>query len=261
MKPQNQAKLDAILQSDPGAIIEVTDGTWIIKSGHPTIMVGRSSQVTVKTWGNSQVTVETRGNSQATVETRGNSQATVKTWGNSQVKTWESSQATVETRESSQARISAWDYSVCVIEGKSKNKHGSKAKIIIGKIGYPSSIREWATMKGIKIEHGAMNLWKCVRSDGTDFKTGKINYLDLAVALDWDVEYKDECGSGLHLADSPSGAQIFIPDEFSSNFRLIQVSVAIKDCRCFPGRPEYPMKLRARACKFVKEFPANYQGE
>jgi hypothetical protein len=105
-----------------------------------------------------------------------------------------------------------------------------------------------------------MLLWKAVREDGTDFYTGKISYLGEAVAPDWDASYTGECGAGLHLNDSPSGARYFVPSESKEAFRLLEVRVRLQDCRCFAGQPEYPMKLRARACEFVREVPRDFEG-
>ena len=91
-----------------------------------------------------------------------------------------------------------------------------------------------------------------VKHNGTDFRTGTINYLQKGEIVDpmWDENYDGECGDALHLADSESGALSFI--EFGTEYKLLIVKAKISDCRCFGGNPQYPMKLRARACELVK---------
>jgi hypothetical protein len=117
-------------------------------------------------------------------------------------------------------------------------------------------------MKGIKPNKGRINLWKCVRPNGTDFRTGTIQYISKSeiTCPDWQTDLEAECGNGLHLADSPSGARYFVNYDQLKTARLLRVSAKIEDCRCFPGQPNYPMKLRARACRFVKEYPIDYEG-
>jgi len=126
---------------------------------------------------------------------------------------------------------------------------------------YPSDITTWAALKGCRIESGEIFLWKAVRADGTDFHSGKISYLGEAIAPDWDPDYPDECGKALHLSDAPSGARVFVPEEQRESFRLLEVAAKVEDCRCFPGQPQYPMKLRARACRFVREVPRDYKSD
>jgi hypothetical protein len=123
-------------------------------------------------------------------------------------------------------------------------------------VNYPSTMMAWCKLKGIKIEGGRIRLWKTTNADGKDFYSGTILYDTKKEIIDpkWDKKYNGECGYGLHLADSPSSARIFS----KKNFRLFQISVAIKDCVCFAGLPDYPMKIRARACRMIKEYPADY---
>jgi hypothetical protein len=102
-----------------------------------------------------------------------------------------------------------------------------------------------------------MMLWKAVREDGTDFFTGRLSYLKTAEAPDFKGSQEIECGNGLHLGDSPSAARYFVPS--GEKFRLFQVSVLTSDCVCYPGTPRYPMKLRAKKCTFVREYPADYE--
>jgi hypothetical protein len=166
--------------------------------------------------------------------------------GSAHVEAWES------------AHVEAWDFATAIeLSPSCQIKLGSRATKITP--DYPADPVEWATLKNCKIDAAGLHLWKVVRLDGTDFRTGTINYLSEAISPDWKADYRDECGCALHLADSPSGARYFVP--CGQDFRLFEVVARLLDCRCFPGRPEYPMKLRARACRFVREVEKDYSDE
>ena len=116
-------------------------------------------------------------------------------------------------------------------------------------------------MKDIPIApDDTIELWKTTQSDGTDFYTGRVNYNteDIVVCPDWDPTWKGECGHALHLADSPNAARYFLNHEQLKTARLFKVSVHIEDCICFPGLPNYPMKIRVKKCRRIKEYPINY---
>ncbi len=169
----------------------------------------------------------------------------VEAWGSSHVVAWGSSH--VVAKESS--HVEAWDFSaIHQLSSNCKIKKSPKSTII--KPNYPSNIKDWAKIKGVKIKRNRIYLYKVLRLNGTDWYSGEIDYLKKAIAPDWDNNFKEECGYALHLADSPEGAKYFNKD--NQNYLLIEVSAAIEDCKPFPGLPEYPMKLRARACKFEK---------
>ena len=173
---------------------------------------------------------------------------------------------TATLRENSTATLwgnstaTLWDFSVVY-----KKSLSSKAQVISPlahsiQIDYPKDIVLWCCLKGIEIKDRRIFLWKSARNDGTDFHTGTIQYnTDREIVCpDWEDNYASECGAGLHLADSPDAARIFVPcgDKMA---RLFQVSALIEDCVCWPGQPEYPMKLRAKKCLRVKEYPIDYR--
>jgi hypothetical protein len=145
-----------------------------------------------------------------------------------------------------------------MLDSSIAKKISPKAKII--QINYPSSISAWAKLKGIKIIRGKIRLWKIVQNNGTDFYKGLINYdiMGQIIAPDWNSGYREECGKGLHLSDTPSGARYFYNGDQLKNARLFEVEARVSDCRAFPGTPSYPMKLRARACRKIKEWPIDY---
>uniref|UniRef100_A0A6H1ZFU7 Uncharacterized protein n=1 Tax=viral metagenome TaxID=1070528 RepID=A0A6H1ZFU7_9ZZZZ len=127
------------------------------------------------------------------------------------------------------------------------------AVVIIPK--YPSDMKSWCKLKGIKIKNNRVRLWKCTNKYGYDFYTGKVLYNTKKeiICHDWEEHYERECGHAFHLADSPQGALFFCQDKEKS--RLFEMSANINDCKCFGGNPEYPMKIRAKKCRMVKECP------
>jgi len=163
----------------------------------------------------------------------------------------------VVARDSS--HVEAWDFATVSRQSDNVVATTGPSAVCVRAV-YPSSVLDWAAMKGIAVNGKRLRLWKAVSDDGTDFFSGKINYLSQETeAPDWDEKYDRECGAGLHLADSPSGARCFVQDSARDTFRLLEVSVAVDDCSCFPGRPDYPMKLRARACRFEREVARDYE--
>jgi len=208
------------------------------------ILYGNSHAVL---WGNSHA--ELRGNSHA--ELRGNSHAELR--GNSHAELWENSHAVLW--ENSHAN--AWDFASCYNFTLNKPNCGKYASII--NIKYPDNIKDWCAMKGIKIKKDRIYLWKTVNKDGKDFYSNTILYATKKEIIDpkWDKDFKDECGAGLHLADCPSSARYFCQGKEGT--RLFKVSANINDCRVFGGMPDYPMKLRAKKCRMVKEFPIDYE--
>ena len=222
-----QQKLNDVSKTGEWVKIEAGD-FWVLRENSHAVLRENSHAVL-------------RENSHA--ELWGNSHAEL--WGNSHAELWENSHAVL--RGNSHAEL--WDFSVGHQLSKlSKIKKGSHSTVITP--NYPKNIRDWAKLKGLKIHKNTINLFKVLRLDGTDFHSRRINYLTDAVAPDWDKKFKGECGYGLHLADSPGGAKNFLQDR--NNYLLIEVNALIKDCICFGGQPDYPIKLRARACRFVR---------
>jgi hypothetical protein len=180
--------------------------------------------------------------------------------GNSHAELWENSHAVLwgnshaELRENSHAELR--DFSCVHRFYKNKIKQGAYASVI--DIKYPDNIKDWCAMKGIKIKNNRIYLWKTVNKEGKDFYSNSILYATKKEIIDpkWQDYFKGECGAGLHLADCPSSARYFCKDKDSS--RLFKVAVNINDCCVYGGLPNYPMKLRAKKCRMVKEFPIDY---
>ena len=242
---------------------EVTKGEHVA-SGSATVRAYDSATVraydsaTVRAYDSATVTASdsatVRAYGSATVTASGS--ATVRAYGSATVTA--SGSATVTASDS--ATVTAYGFSAVHVKSKTvKTVSGPEARII--QASYPKAVTKWAAINGVSVRKRAIRLWKCVRADGTDFRSGTISYLSDAVAPDWDPEFAGEFGNALHLADSPTGARWFVPNEQIKTCRLVEVEALVKDCRCFPGNPQFPMKLRARACKFVREVPRDYAGE
>jgi hypothetical protein len=181
-------------------------------------------------------------------------------WQNSHAVLRENSHA--ELRENSHAVLREnshavlYDFAVVHVLGDKCNITVKSPCAVIIPVKWPKSVSQWCRMKGIPVRGGRIQLWKAVARAGTDFYSGQIQYLKQnteIVAPDWDGGWQHECGHALHLGDSPSGAMFFVSPSVLSNgaFWLLRVSAAVKDCRVFPDLPDYPMKLRARACRVI----------
>ena len=183
-----------------------------------------------------------RGNSHA--DLRGNSHADLR--DNSSADLWDNSRAVL------QGNSSAVLYDFSSVFHKSSG-NVTTISPVAREIIYPSDIETWCKLKGISITNEKINLFKITKADGTDYKTGTINYLSgtWVEAPDWDPTYEEECGKGLHLADSPKAALIFAG---SRDCRLFEVEAYISECVVFGGTPEYPMKLRAKRCRILREL-------
>jgi len=245
LRGNSSAELHGTPYSSPH--VSLQDNSYVILRGHSHADL----------WGHSFA--EIRESSHAIL--RGYSQAIL--WGHSHAdlrddsfaELWGSSSVILQGRSRAMLR----DFSIGYLRSKrAKAKAGKRATII--EMIYPEDIKQWAALKRVCIRRNRIMLWKAVRQNGTDFYTGQVNYdtKKEITAPDWDSKYSQECGFGLHLADSPSAARLFCSRDQRKTARLFRVSVNINDCICFPGMPHYPMKLRARACRKVKEYPISY---
>lgn len=189
------------------------------------------------------------GNSRAVLH--GSSRADL--YGNSRADLRNNSRADLYDNSSADLRDFATGY---VLSDRAKIRAGSRATVI--RPDYPTDPAAWAAMKLIPVKRGRMTLWKTTDMDGLSFHDRETAYTvgKTTTAKDWDADYTGECGCGLHLADSPESARWFVPRD--TDFRLFAVTVALTDCRCYGGRPDCPQKLRARACRVVKEYPADW---
>ena len=187
---------------------------------------------------------------------RGNS--SVEAWGNSSVVAWENSSVVAWGNSS----VELFDFSIAHLKSTNASISIVSTKATVIKVDYPCDVGGWCALKGIKIQSdNTIHTWKCVDKNGYDFYTGKILYdseMEI-ICPDWDLNLKRECGGGLHLADSPSSARAFVSNDKLKTARLFLVSAKIEDCICVGGLPDYPNKIRARACMKIKEYPIDYK--
>ena len=176
-------------------------------------------------------------------ELRGYSHAVL--WDSSHAELWDSSHAVL------------WGFSAVHIKSKNAKAQAKSGKAAKINVSYPKDIKGWCLLQGIQIRKQRIQLWKCVDSDGFDFYSHTINYDTHKEILcpDWNSSSQGECGEGLHLADSPISAILFVPWDKRNEARLFKVSANINDCKCFPGLPLYPEKIRAKKCRKIKEYP------
>jgi len=88
---------------------------------------------------------------------------------------------------------------------------------------------------------GFVVLYKSVKDDYTDFKTGKIKYVigKEVIAPDWKDDINIECGNGLHLCPIPEHTQDF------NKGKILRCLVSPDDILIHPS-PKYPTKVRCR---------------
>jgi hypothetical protein len=204
------------------------------------------------------------GNSHAVLW--GNSHAVL--WGNSHAVLWENSHAVLWGNshavlwENSHAEL--WENSHAVLRGNSHaelrgNSHAQcKSPYACGilksiasqctgnHIGDKSiSPREYLKRCTVQIKGQYAILYKSVRPNLTNGRNGLFQYQIgvEVIALDWDADYKEECGKGLHLSPTAKQAASFYDSQ-----TYLACKVKIKDIASLPAFAEYPDKIRVRAC-------------
>jgi hypothetical protein len=160
----------------------------------------------------------------------------------------------VEMYDSSKAKL--YDFSIATIYNHTStniDKLSPLAQII--NINYPSDIKTWCLMKNIAINNNKIILFKAVNIDYTDFFTGKLKYEIGKEIVDpeWDPNYNQECGKGLHFSNSESWLRLYISKDHD-NFKILKVEVDINDCKCIPGVIYFTNQIKARACKVIEEI-------
>jgi len=110
------------------------------------------------------------------------------------------------------------------------------------------SLQKFIDRYEIQEEGDFLILYKSVKNDYTDFYSGKIKYEvgKVVGCPDWDPDYEEECGKGLHLADSPLSALAF------NEGKVLKCRVKRKDCKTV-NNPEYPTKVRCKEVEVIEE--------
>ncbi len=122
--------------------------------------------------------------------------------------------------------------------------------------GKPIKPSEYLKACGISFKNQYAVLYKSVKPDFTDHRTGRIKYKigKEIIAPDWGKDSQEECGKGLHL--SPTVAQAI---SFNDSNTYLACRVKISDMASLPAFAQYPDKIRVRAC--VPLYQVNKDGE
>ena len=159
--------------------------------------------------------------------------------------------STVEARENSILRllsgaikVEAW-HSVTVICQDCKpsiKRHGTGVTVVRTKT-FQHSVASFCEMYG----NGSkpLTLYKSVKEDGCDHRTGKIKYEGIVECPDWDPDPKRQCGGGLHLSPTPEDALRYC------NGTVLECRVARKDIVVFPTDVT---KVRCRKVTVIGEW-------
>jgi len=179
---------------------------------------------------------------------------TSKRWvarGTAHVVAWGS--AHVEARDSAHvvawgsAHVVAWGRATCSKCSPLVDARGNVLDLTI----FPKTVKEWLSRFAINTEKDKVILYKGVDENyktqtGTSMETSyKIN--SLVTCPDWS-EDNIECGNGLHFCHHPMCCE-----QFQAVKHYLACSIKISDIRVYNGIPQYPDKIRAKACKVLYE--------
>jgi len=197
---------------------------------------------------------ELRENSHA--ELRENSHAEL--WGNSHALLRDNSHALLrdnshaELRENSHALLR--DNSHAVLWGNSHAKGNSpystgiikspEAKMQGGNIHGNKVIpaREWLEKCGVEVKRGYAILFKSVKKDFTTQNNITFKPRTKHEAPDWDINFKEECGKGIHYCPTVAQCRLFRDEGVYMACR-----VKVSDMADLPAYANYPDKIRAKS--------------
>jgi len=131
---------------------------------------------------------------------------------------------------------------------------------VIKRILEVKNVKEWLKWAGAEIGGDYVYLYKWVRTNYKDFHSNTIDYSrEEIIAPDWDPEYDDECGRGLHLAVNPWIAFSFFDIHEG---RMLKFKVPVRDLYpCLKEDVDFPNKLRVpKLNQFVAELELTENG-
>jgi len=138
---------------------------------------------------------------------------------------------------------------ICHVKPKIFKKSKTVQVVTVKKSKSKFSLTEFITRYAVENDGKYLILYKSVNPDNRDFQTGEIKY-EIGKVIecpDWDDDFEEECGKGLHLAATPF---------FALNFhdgKLLKCRVKIKDCRTV-ANPTYPIKVRCKQVEVIEEY-------
>jgi hypothetical protein len=166
--------------------------------------------------------------------------AQVRAYGSAQVRAYGSAQVTAY--DSAQVRAGEWV--AVTIRGSSVVAKGG-TQIQVPAI---ASVGDWVEFYGVEqrgkiivVYKGVDGTWKSPR--GAAYVPGTAT-----VANDWDGGHA-ECGGGLHFSPRPEMTVEF----FNGAARFVECEIAIADIAVPKADATYPQKIKARACRNIRE--------
>jgi len=119
------------------------------------------------------------------------------------------------------------------------------AKVPSNAIGHTHlTAEEWLKSCGVEIVGGKVILYKSTKKDFTTQKGISFQPGTTHEATDWDANFKDECGCGIHYCPTVLQAKTF-RDEGT----YIACEVSVSDMAGLPAFAQYPDKIRAKGGK------------
>jgi len=131
---------------------------------------------------------------------------------------------------------------------------------VIRRILKAKSVKSWLKWTGAEVEGDYVYLYKWVRTNYKDFYSNSIDYSKKHVkAPDFDPDYDDECGRGLHLATNPWIALSFYDIHKG---RMLKFKVPIKDLYPYlMEEVDYPNKVRVPSLNhYIAELELTEEG-
>jgi len=211
---KTQKALDAAIKK--GEIVRVKSGLYCI-----------SGNARVYAYGNARV--DASGN--ARVDASGN--ARVDASGNASV------------YASGNASVYASGYSAAVRRSAQAECRGN----VLDLTTRPETVEQWLARYHVAFHDGLPLLYKATHANyATQNGVSYVPGTDV-VAPDWEDRSDIECGSGLHFCWCAAACRQFNREPA----HFIACQVAIEDIRIYDGQPQWPDKIRARACRALYE--------
>jgi hypothetical protein len=158
---------------------------------------------------------------------------------------WENSHAVL--RENSHAEGNS-PYSTMIIKNKEATAQGGN---ILGDKIIPAI--QWLEKCGVKVsKQKTCILFKSVKTDYTTRNNVSFKPRTLHEALDWDADFKGECGAGIHYCPTVAQARKFRDDGV-----YIACKINVNDLAALPAFAEYPDKIRGKGGYSLYEVDEN----
>ncbi len=146
-------------------------------------------------------------------------------WGNSHAELWGNSHA-----------VGRSPYTTGIIKSETAKMQGGN---IHGTQIIPA--RQWLEKCGVEIKRDYVILFKSVKKDFTTNNNISFKPRTRHIAPDWDANFKEECGKGIHYCPTVAQARYFRDEGV-----YIACRVKVSDMASLPAYARYPDKIRAK---------------